>query len=490
MSDLFIDGVWSTGNGSSFESTNPADGSLLWQGNSASNEQVDQAIASAHRSFQPWADLPTEDRKSIVLSFAQYLEQHRDELAGLISREVGKPLWEAKTEVAASIAKASVSIAAIESRRSHRELEPSAFRVSEKFRPLGVMLVLGPFNFPAHLPGGQIIPALLAGNSVVFKPSELTPAVGQWLVKAWEASGLPAGTVNLVHGGPDVATAAIDNDQTAGVLFTGSYRAGCAIHRRLAGRPEVLLALEMGGNNPLVVLDSKPTNAAISLTIQSAYISAGQRCTCARRLVVIDSEANREFVDRLLPAIKQIHCTLPDGNPAPFIGPLISQAAAYSVIDTQDGLIASGGKVLVRSERSSDSPAIVTPGLVDVTNVDVSDTECFGPLLQLHWAKDFEDAITVANNTRFGLAAGLVGGDQADFDHFRSSVRAGVINWNRQTTGASGQLAFGGLDSSGNHRPAGYHAADFCSDPVSSLESEHLELPETLPPGLHRIFEQ
>lgn len=517
--DLFIDGKWIPGAGERLVSTSPADGALAFEGNAASKTQCDEAIAAAVRAQISWARKSERVRFAVVQAFADYLNTHREDLAQLISREISKPLWESRTEVAASIGKAQASIDAYEQRRQQYEAPASGgFQAIERFRPLGVMLVLGPFNFPAHLPGGQIIPSLIAGNTIVFKPSEQAPGVGRWLVQAWEQAGklasrkliddakdsktesvndesvLPAGSINLLQGGVDVATAMIDNPQIAGVLFTGSYGAGRAIHTRLSGRPEVLLALEMGGNNPLVVLDAaerskdESMDAIVHLIIQSAFISAGQRCTCARRLIVVDNPGNRQMVKRLTNVMPHIACGLPDSEPSPFVGPLISTAAADAVLAKQKALQNAGGQILVEAQRSEASPALITPGLIDVTDCEVPDEECFGPLLQVHWVGSFTEAIALANATRFGLAAGLVGGSRDDFAQFRAQVRAGVINWNRQTTGASGRLAFGGVGSSGNHRPAGYHAADFCSDPVASLESEVASLPDSHSPGLEDLW--
>ena len=484
LSDLFIEGNWIAGEGPPLNRTSPVDESIVWSGRQASGDQARVAVQSAAGAAADWAACSLEDRIAVVRRFGEQLASRRDEFASCISQQVGKPVWEAATEVATSIAKVEVSISAIDDRTPVTQQDLDGFRAVGRYRPIGVMLVLGPFNFPLHLPGGQIIPALLSGNTVVFKPSELAPAVGQMLVQAWQAAGLPAGVINLLQGDAKVAAAAIDHPKTGGVLFTGSRTAGAAIHRQLAGRPEVQLALEMGGNNPLVVVDAQPMAAAIDLVIQSAFLSAGQRCTCARRLIVVESPENREFVKRLSAAIPRIRCGLPDADPPPFCGPLISPAAAEKVLAIQAALCQQGGLSLVTASRDSVCRALVSPGLIDVTAADVDDEECFGPLLQLQWVDDFDAAIAAANATRFGLAAGLVGGSAADFARFRHEVRAGVINWNRQTTGASGRLAFGGIGESGNHRPAGYFAADFCSDPVASLESDRLASPASLLPGL------
>lgn len=485
MTDLWIDGRWQDGKAGRLESLSPADHAEIWSGRAANAGQVAEAVSAAAASFPAWSRRPLEDRIAVVRAFAHHVQKHAEDLAALISREMGKPVWEAETEVRSVVAKVAVSVEALLERRWTESTSVAGGRAVTRYRPHGVMLVLGPFNFPAHLPNGHIVPALLAGNTVCFKPSEQTPAVGRWIARAWEQSGLPSGVLNLILGAADVATAAIDDPRVAGVLFTGSYRTGRAIHRQLADRPEVLLALEMGGNNPLVVVDPQPAPAAATLTILSAFLTSGQRCTCARRLIVVESQPGREFVDVLMQRISRIRMGLPDGDPPPLLGPLVSAAAAQRVVDQYEELVERGASVVVPLERSKYCPALLSPGMIDVTTVEdpPPDDEIFGPLLQMRFVPDLDAAIDAANATRFGLAAGLLGGDAGSFEKFVAGVHAGVVNWNRATTGASSRLPFGGIGHSGNHRPSAYHAADYCAFPVASLEAEVLAPPESLPPG-------
>lgn len=472
--DLIIDGRPVRGAGAALESHNPADGSLVWRGYAADAAQTAQAVDAAAAAWEPWAARPLEQREAVVRRFGEQLEADADSLADLICREVGKPMWEARSELAVSQAKVELTIRALEERRAEGATELAAGRAELRFRPLGAVLVLGPFNFPAHLPGGQIIPAILSGNTVVFKPSELSPAVGRRIVDLWHLAGLPPGVLNLLQGGPEIATAVIDDPRIGGVMFTGSRRAGVAIHQRLAGRPEVLLALEMGGNSPLVVASPADPHTAAGMIVASAFVTAGQRCTCARRLVVVDDPGGRAVVDQLAERIPRLRVGLPADDPEPYIGPLISAAAAERMLDAQRQLIAAGGRPVVEMSRSPRCPALLSPGLIDVSPIQTEqgDEELFGPLLQLQWAPDFSTAVALASATRFGLAAALIGGTAEQFAQFRRRVPAGVVNWNRQTTGASGALPFGGIGDSGNHRPAGFWAVDACSDAVASLVSE------------------
>jgi len=345
------------------------------------------------------------------------------------------------------------------------------------------MAVLGPFNFPAHLPNGHIVPALIAGNSVVFKPSEMTPGTGALLNALWLSAGLPDGVLQVVQGGREIGGAIVRSD-VDGVLFTGSHAAGCAIHRALAGRPAVMLALEMGGNSPLVVGQIDDLDAAAYLVAMSAFITAGQRCTCARRLILCDGDDAEPLLQRVLDRTRSLRVGMPDDHPEPFLGPVISPAAAERVLQAQDKLIARGGLALLPAAKSDRNAALLTPGIVDVTDVNGrDDEEIFGPLLQVIRVSDLSAAIDEANRTRYGLAASLLSDDTDQFDRFRREIRAGVINHNQPTVGASGRLPFGGLGDSGNHRPSGFFAADYCSDVAAILQAPSLALPEKRMPG-------
>lgn len=482
---LWIHGRRVAGQGAAFQSRNPADGSVVFDGRGADANQVSLAVASAVSAQSAWEQTTLEQRIDFVRRYAERVTEHGSEFAQLIWRETGKLPADAAGEVKAVIAKAEITIQAHLERRAERDLEVPQGIAQTRYRPLGPVVVLGPFNFPAHLPGGQIIPALLAGNTVVFKPSELTPAVGARMVDLWAQAGLPPGVLNLVQGDRHVASWLIDDPRIGGVFFTGGYTAGQSIHRQLAGRPEVLLALEMGGNNPLVV--TRPENestsdpaAAADLIFTSAYASSGQRCTCARRLIVVDDDYGRSVVDALLQRLRSTTYGVATDEPQPDIGPLISPAAVQQLLAVQAAWLKAGGKPLAPLEpiefaSGAWGPTLLRCGVVDVTQCSgLADEEWFGPLLQLHFVPNWEQAVGLAAATRFGLAAGLVGGTEAMFEQFRSQVRAGVINWNRPLTGASSSLPFGGVGHSGNHRPAGAFAVDFCSDPIASLVSRYL----------------
>jgi succinylglutamic semialdehyde dehydrogenase len=344
--------------------------------------------------------------------------------------------------------------------------------------------VLGPFNFPGHLPNGHILPALLAGNTVAFKPSELTPHVGELMVRYWREAGLPDGVLNIVQGGREVGEALVAHQEINAVFFTGSFNGGRAINRALADRPGVITALEMGGNNPLIVDQAADIRAAAYLTIQSAFISAGQRCSCARRLIV--PTGNDEFIETLIRMMAGVRVGPFDMEPAPFMGRVISDAAADKLLDAQRELVKRGGRMIVEMKSvEGQSRSMLRPGIIDVTDVrDRSDEELFGPLLQLIRVPDFDAAIREANATAYGLAAGLFSDDRQLYERFFHESRAGIVNWNRALTGASSRLPFGGVGHSGNGRPSAYFAADYCDYAVASIEVEKLAMPEKLAPGI------
>jgi succinylglutamic semialdehyde dehydrogenase len=464
-----------------FRSINPATGDVVWEG--CESTDIDAAIETARAASGPWAALSLDDRIRFLHAFAERLKTDRVGMAAAISAEAGKPRWEALTEVDAMIGKIPASIQAYNDRRKSTTTEVAGVRAATRFKPHGVVAVLGPFNFPGHLPNGHIVPALLAGNTVLFKPSELAPAVAEKTIAHWHATGLPPGVIQLLQGGRTVGEALVNHPGIDGIFFTGSSHTGKAMRRALADHPEKILALEMGGNNPLIVHDTANMPAAVYHTIQSAFITAGQRCTCARRLIVPVGSAGDVFLDALIAGMQRIRVGPSTADPEPFMGPVINDAATMKLLAAQTEL---GGRSLAEMKSIGPRPAMLYPGLIDVTGItNRADTEIFGPLLQVIRVKDFDAAIAEANRTRFGLAAGLLCDNRDLYEKFHTRIRAGIVNWNRPLTGASGSLPFGGIGQSGNHRPSGSYAADYCSYPIASLESEKLEMPGTPTPGMN-----
>ena len=481
----FINGQWNSPSGEVLKSVSPSTGDIVWEGKNSTDKDVDQGFAAARSAFMDWSRLSIEERTEFARRFQEIVKENIDQFAKTISLEMGKPLWEAKTEAAAVAGKVDLAIDALKTRRDTTENDQGGTKAVTRYKPHGVLGVLGPFNLPAHLPNGHIVPAILAGNTVVFKPSELTPMIAETMMGFWEQASLPNGVVNLVQGSRDTGIEIMNHEQLDGLLFTGSSKAGVAINQALAAHPQKIVALEMGGNNPLIVHDVKDKKAAAYETVLSAFITSGQRCTCARRLIVVDGTDSDEFINELTNRMAHLRVGYFDDESEPFIGPVINVETGKRIQAAQAELMDKGAKSIVGLRPMRGNDALLSPGLLDVTGVpDREDEEIFGPILQLYRVESFPAAIELANQTRYGLSAGLLSDSAEHFETFIRDIRAGVVNWNRQTTGASGKLPFGGCGLSGNHRPSGYFAADYCSFPVASLEVSELGLPETFLPGI------
>ena len=339
--------------GAPLQSRNPGSNELVWEGLSASARDVDRAVMSARHAFAGWSATPLDERIGVAKRFSALLVDHKEMLAFTIGRETGKPLWEARTEVATMAAKVDISVAVpITSARGEKRQPMADGTAILRHRPHGVVAVFGPYNFPGHLPNGHIVPALIAGNTVVFKPSELAPGVAALTVELWSQAGLPQGVLNLVQGEKDTGIALANHKQIDGLFFTGSSDTGTLLHRQFGGRPEIVLALEMGGNNPLVVAELEDIDAAVHHTIQSAFLSAGQRCTCARRLFVPDNAFGERFTQRLLDVTSKIEIGTFDANPQPFMGAVISGARRRETRAGPDAIARSRGQAAAGNDAA------------------------------------------------------------------------------------------------------------------------------------------
>ncbi|MDZ4306601.1 succinylglutamate-semialdehyde dehydrogenase [Allopontixanthobacter sp.] len=448
----------------------PATGLELWR---APVGNVDEAVERARRAWPAWAALPLNTRIELCRRFANEVRKEAEKLADLIARETGKPLWEARTEVESVINKVDISVTAYADRTGQKKRDSALHGTTAlRHKPHGVLVVLGPYNFPAHLPNGHIIPALIAGNVVIFKPSEKTPAVGELLIQCLHRAGMAPDVAQLIVGGPEEGKALVAHRDIDGVLFTGSAQAGIAINKKLAANPGKIVALEMGGNNPIVVIDTPKIADAAMLIVQSAFTSAGQRCTAARRLIVT-AKMYDPIVEEVRNLTKRIIVGEPFADPAPFMGPVIDNTAADQLVESFLYFLSNGGKAIKHLTRHDNELPFLSPAIIDTTAMtDRPDVELFGPLLQVIKVDDFDQAIAEANRTRFGLSASLIGGGPQDYNRFWANIRAGIVNWNRPTNGASSGAPFGGIGLSGNHRPAAYYAADYCAYPVASSEMD------------------
>ncbi|MEM9669764.1 MAG: succinylglutamate-semialdehyde dehydrogenase [Pseudomonadota bacterium] len=464
--DAYIDGQWRAGTGEAFSKTCPATGDVSWFGRAVQKDDVERAVSAARMAFTDWACCPQVERTGILEKYASAIEARREAIAQAISRDMGKALWESNAEVGAMVGKVAISIRAQTERAGSNTSEAAFGEVSLAHKPHGVMAVFGPFNFPGHLPNGHIVPALLAGNTCVFKPSELAPSVAELMVEAFEEAGLPKGCLNTVHGGRETGAALLEAD-IDGLLFTGSAQTGLFFHRHFAGRPEVILALEMGGNNPLIIWDGD-VDAAADIAAQSAFFTTGQRCSCARRLILPEGEFGDAVAEVVTERAKALSIGA-WGEDDIFMGPLVSEQAAQNAVDFQMMLSKAGGKSMRRLKRMDRGGGFVTAGVIDVTGAtNIPDEELFGPLLQIYRVPSFDAAIERANATKYGLSAGLVSDDDDLWREARLRMRAGILNRNRPTAGASGAMPFGGPGHSGNFRPGAYYAADYCAWPQAS----------------------
>ena len=444
----------------------------------------DAAVRAARAALGAWSARPMEERAALLRAWADATRRHADRIAALVTREMGKTLAESRQEAALLADKVDVTLEErVRARIAGYDVPGGATRVNRcTYRPFGVMAVVGPFNFPAHLPNGHWVPALLAGNTVVFKPSEKVPAVGALLAELMAEAGMPAGVFNLVQGRGDAAAALVAHPDVDGVLFTGSWPVGRRILEANLDRPGRMVALEMGGSNPAIVLGCADLRQAVIECVRCAFLTTGQRCTCTRRVVVLREVADR-FIAAAVEAARSITVGAGDATPAPFMGPLVSREARDAVLRFQEERAAHGARVLLEARAPAGDGWFVTPGVLRADRFDrAADREVFGPLLQVSVADDADDAIAQANATDFGLAASVFGRDAAAVERAVRGLRAGCINVNCGTAGASGKLPFGGLGRSGNLRPAGAAMVDSCAYPVASM----LESGDSaaIPPGM------
>lgn len=461
------------------KSYNPANGTLVWEGIADSTSAIENKIAKASKALPAWSALSIEERIAFLTRYEDALKKNKDTLALSISLETGKPLWESKTEVDAMIGKIPLSIQSFLERCGNKESVQGNFKLLTEYRPHGIVAVFGPFNFPGHLPNGHIVPALLAGNVVIFKPSELTPSVGELIQQYLQ---LPDGVFQVVQGGPDAGKTLSFSPAIKGLFFTGSASVGQILKEQNLKNPGRILALEMGGNNPLIISKIHDVKAAAYLTIQSAFITSGQRCSAARRLILTE-KCPKEFLQELIRQIESIKIGSYDEEP--FMGPVIHLEAAKKLLKAQEDLIDQGALGIYPMRQLQEGLPFVTPALIDVTDVpNPIDEELFGPFLQVYQVRAFEDAIKIANNTAYGLSAGLFSESSSEWNLFYHSIKAGIINWNAPLTGASSKAPFGGIGKSGNYRPSAYLAADYCSYPIASMQKPALEMPLTLTPGI------
>jgi succinylglutamic semialdehyde dehydrogenase len=465
------------------ESRSPSDAAdTLGRFRVAEASEVEAAVERARRAFPGWRDAGFDARAAVLKNFARLARGVEEELARLVAREVGKALWDARAEARILAPKVDVTLA--EGMRLVADVE-AAKGARASHHPRGVLAVLGPFNFPLHLPNGHLVPALATGNCVVFKPSELAPAAGERLVALLRDAGAPEGVVEVVHGGRDTGRALAGHPDVDGVLFTGSWAAGRALQAASLDQPGKILALEMGGNNAVIVLEDADLDLAVAETAFSVAATTGQRCTCARR-VFVQRGLMDAFTDKLARVLRDLAVGPPleDGN---FMGPLVSTTAHESLEHWREMAGEAGAERVLLADVGR-PPPYAGAGLVRFPDTRQTHPyqreEIFGPEAALYPVDDLVAAVAAANDSDYGLAASVFTRDRSSYEYCVGRLRVGCLNWNKATVGASGKLPFGGLGKSGNDRPAGVSATLYCTTPQAHLESSAGFDPKTLPPGM------
>ncbi len=449
----------------------PSDGATAVWTSGECADHVDAAASAARAALPAWASRPLEERVALLRRYAECTTRTVDRIADRITLEMGKIRAESLLEAKLLADKVAITLDEISMARVRGyDVAVNATRSGLcRFRPHGVMAVLGPYNFPAHLPNGHFVPAMLLGNTIVFKPSDKTPGVAQLLAECMHEAGIPAGVFNVVQGGPAVARALVAHDEPDGILFTGSWPVGRAILQANLDRPGRIVALELGGSNPAVVMPSAHLRQAVIECARASFATTGQRCTCTRRIIV-----DRRIADRFLAEFCRVASTLLVGpgfsrDPV-FMGPIVNEGSLNAVLGEQAALARAGGKVLVAATRMDRPGFFVTPSVVEVPRFErATDRETFGPLVRVAIVDGLDEAIRQSNATDYGLAASIFTGERGEYERFFAECRAGCINWNNGTAGASSKLPFGGLGHSGNHRPAAAFSVDYCAYPVASM---------------------
>jgi succinylglutamic semialdehyde dehydrogenase len=495
----FIDGKWIKPDRADgeFKDVSPADLKDVIMELEYRYDHVSKATSAAKKAFLDWARLPQEKRNQYLRRLKELYVSHTEQMAEVIARETGKPLWEALTEAKTMVNKIDITIDHSLKLVQDERVENALPKVDGfvRHRPRGVMAVLGPFNFPGHLPNGHIVPALATGNTVVFKPSEMTPAIAQLMAQLFEKAEFPKGVFNLVQGEVETGKRLVADEDVDAVLFTGSYETGLKIKQKTLEQYWKLLALEMGGKNATIVWDDADLNKAVYESIIGSFVSAGQRCSCTSRILLHEKIADR-FTEKFYETAKKLSIGYWRDNP--FMGSLINADAVEKYIRFQEIAQREGCERLMRgkaldSVEGADGRTrkgyYVTPSITLVNEFRESSVyqkaEIFGPNVAIYRVKDFDEALKINNSTGFGLVTSVFTQNRELYEETRLRARVGLVNWNRTTNGASSRLPFGGLGKSGNDRPTAHYAVQYCTVPVASLEDLTPYDPQAALPGVN-----
>lgn len=442
------------------------------------------SVDAAKRAHPAWAALSLEERAKYLANLKASFQKHAQELEDSIILEMGKARWEAKQEVSALSSKIDITLSTmIPAMKSLSEIASTPGESELRFTSRGPTLVIGPFNFPLHLPNGHIIPSLLAGNTVIFKPSETAPATASLYARCFQEAQFPSGVFQMLLGGAQTAERLLEAQEIEAIYFTGSYAVGKLITEKLLRERhhlDTLAALELGGKNATIVHSDADLSKALYEVITSAYATAGQRCSSTSRLLVHESLAD-QFQSMLLKAIPQIKI----GNPldtATFMGPLVHEKALQGFLKQIARASDERLEILIPNQRISETSCLLSPSLMKTDSrvalkSSLFKEELFGPNMIMVSYSDFDELVELHESTDYGLVASVFSKSRDFYEKLQKILKVGLLNWNRGTIGASSKLPFGGLKKSGNNWPAGMFSFLYCIRPESCLyEGSSLDL--------------
>ena len=467
----FIGGKWCDSRGGRVKDFNPADvDDVVAEAPSSTAAEAAEACEAAARAFEKWRRTPAPVRGQILFKVQRRMEERRQELAEALTREEGKTIGESRGEIQRAIN--VVEFFAGEARRITGETIPSELPNNFCYtikQPVGPVAIITPWNFPVAIPIWKMAPALVSGNTVVFKPASLTPLTAALIVEIFDECGLPPGVLNLVYGGGrEVGDTIVRHPAILAVSFTGSNDVGVGLYGAAAARG-IKCQCEMGGKNPIVVLGDADLDLAVESTVQGAFGSTGQRCTATSRAVVVQNVAN-EFVERL--AARTESLVVGNGlNPATNVGPSVDERQLETVLSYVEAGQHEGARLVRGGERIRDDGRdrgyFVSPAIFDHVdaNMRIAQEEIFGPVLSLIRVPDNDSALSVANNVRFGLSASVYTNDVAAMFKFVDRLDAGILHVNSPTVGGEAHIPFGGMKATGvGLREMGRVAIDFYTE--------------------------
>ncbi len=456
--------------GATFEVRSPTDGSVVAIVARGSLVDVERAVAAARAAFGQWSNTPAPARGEVLFRAAQLLVERRDAIAEVMAKEMGKRLEEARGDIQEAIDTAFY--AGSEGRRLFGRTAPSELGEKMGFtlrRPIGVVGVITAWNFPVAVPSWKILPALVCGNAVVWKPAEESPASGAMFAQALWDAGLPAGVLNVVHGfGEEVGAAIVEHPDTRVLTFTGSTAVGRSIAES-AGRRLKRVSLEMGGKNPVIVMPDADVTLALDGVLWGAFGTAGQRCTATSRLIAV-GDAHGRLVDALVSRAKALRLGDPL-DPKTEVGPLVSEAQRARVHGFVERAAASGATVrcggALPTEAALQGGWFYPPTVVDDVSrtSEIATTEVFGPVLAVIRAASFDEAVEIANEVPYGLSSSIYTRDVNLAMRAVHRIEAGITYVNAPTIGAEAHFPFGGVKDTGNgHREGGWAPYEFFTE--------------------------